>query len=69
VKNFDRRFFLDDELFAIALAIPALFAAARCADSEREKTALARLRDARSAFAGSEMGHAAKALQRLKREV
>jgi len=60
VKNFDRRFFLDDELFAIALAIPALFAAARCADSEREKTALARLRDARSAFAGVRDGSRSK---------
>jgi hypothetical protein len=64
VKNFDRRFFRDDELFAIALAIPALFAAARCADSEREKNALARLREARTAFARSETGHAAKALLR-----
>jgi hypothetical protein len=46
--NPNRQFFLDDELFAIALAIPALFAVARYNASEREKTALARLQKARS---------------------
>ena len=48
MKNPNRRFSVDDELFAIALAIPALFAATRYVDSEREKTALARLREART---------------------
>jgi len=48
VKNPTRRFFLDDALFAIALAIPAVFAAARYVDSEREKTALARLQEVRT---------------------
>jgi hypothetical protein len=48
MKNPNRRFSYDDELFAIALAIPALFAAARYIDSEREKTALARLQEART---------------------
>jgi hypothetical protein len=48
VKNPNRRLPYDDELFAIALAIPALFAAARYIDSEREKIALARLQEART---------------------
>jgi hypothetical protein len=46
-ENPDRRYSIDDELVAIALAIPALFAAERCVDTEREKTTLARLQEVR----------------------
>jgi N-acetylglucosamine kinase-like BadF-type ATPase len=46
-ENPDRGYSIDDELFAIALAIPALFAAERYVDTEREKTTLARLQEMR----------------------
>lgn len=42
LKNPIHRFTVDDALFLMALAIPAIAAAARYVDSEREMTALAR---------------------------
>jgi len=44
----NRRSFLDDVLFVTALAIPALVAAARYVETDREMTTLAKLQEART---------------------
>jgi hypothetical protein len=48
LMNPGRRLFVDDALFVIALAIPALVAAARYVESDREMTALAKAHKART---------------------
>jgi hypothetical protein len=44
----NRRLFIDDALFVMALAIPALVAASRYIESDREMTALTKPQEIRS---------------------
>lgn len=48
MKNPNHRFSVDDTLFVMALAIPAIVAAASYVDSEREISAIAKSQEART---------------------